>query len=81
MRSDRSGTAFALCLRPIGCLAVFVVASEVGAGPLSARNFATGGLPRSLAVAVLDGNTIADLVTANHDSNDVSVKLGTFSRN
>jgi hypothetical protein len=81
MRSDRSGRAFALCLRLIGCLTVLVVALEAGAGPLSARNFATGDFPRSLAVADLDGNTIADLVTANHDSNDVGVKLGTFSRN
>jgi hypothetical protein len=57
-------------------LAALVVASEAGAGALIASSFAAGDLPRSLAVAALDGDTIVDLVTANHDNNDVSVKLG-----
>ncbi len=79
---NRTSSAFDThCVRLLCFLAALVVASEAGAGALLARSFAAGDLPRSLAVADLDGDTIADLVTTNHDSNDVSVKLGTFSRN
>ncbi len=42
----------------------------------AAVSFAAGTDPVSVAVADLDGDTIPDLVTANRDSNDVSVLLG-----
>jgi hypothetical protein len=42
----------------------------------SARNFAAGSSPDSVAVADLNGDGKLDLVVANHDSNDVSVLLG-----
>jgi hypothetical protein len=42
----------------------------------AAASFAVGNLPRSVALADLDGDSFPDLVAANQDSNDVSVLLG-----
>ena len=66
------------CLRLIGCLAVLVIASEAGAGALFSlpTNFPAGDGPVSVAVADLDGDTVPDLVTANQNSDNVSVLRG-----
>jgi hypothetical protein len=57
-------------------LTTLLIASEAGAGGLfPSRIFAAGDGPTSVAVADLDGDSVADLVTANQISNDVSVLL------
>ncbi len=78
LRSERIGSAFdTRCLRLIGCMAALVLASEAGAGALfPGAKFAAGNFPQSVAVADLDGDAVPDLVTANANSDDVSVLLG-----
>ena len=82
-RRDRSGSAFgARYLGLMGFLAALVMASEASAGALcpspnfpAASFFATGDRPVSVVVADLDGDSFPDLVTANGNSDDVTVFL------
>jgi hypothetical protein len=67
----------------MGFLAALVMASEASAGALcpspnfpAAAFLATGDRPVSVVVADLDGDSVPDLVTANGNSDDVSVLLG-----
>ncbi len=54
-----------------------MIASEAAAGGLfPSAAFAVGDAPYSVTVADLDGDTVPDLLTANADSDDVSVLLG-----
>ncbi len=78
MRSDVNGGAFRHgCLRLIACLAALITAGQASAQPLfPGQKFLVGNLPFSVAVADLDGDTIPDLVTANANSDDISVLLG-----
>jgi hypothetical protein len=77
MRSDTIGSAFdTRYLHLIGCLAALMMASEAGAGVVFFRPLGTGQPPVSVALADLDGDGVFDLVTANANSDNVSVLLG-----
>jgi len=77
MVSDTLGHAFGTRhLRLVFCLAALVIASEALAGGLFSRSFAAGDFPNSVTVADLDGDSVPDLVTANSESDDVSVLRG-----
>ena len=58
-------------------LTTLLIASEAGAGGLfPSRIFEAGRRPVSVAAADLDGDSVPDVVTANQDSDEVSVLLG-----
>ena len=67
------------CLCLMGCVIFLMMAGESSAGECfhsTNPSLAVGDHPRSVAVADLDGDSFPDLVTANNDSDNMSVLFG-----